>query len=105
MSLNDTLKQEIAEYVASQGRHYYNWDIEKFFSDLENEGDIVLPSGTAEYVDVVHEVGDGESLAIFSVNGANYAFKGTYTSWGSEWDSGPFEVEKRTVTIERWETL
>lgn len=100
----ETLKHEILDWTATQRRGYANTDLDIFWSYLESE-DIDLPSGKAEYVDMETEVGDGESLAIFSVNGNTYALRGTYSSWGSEWDSGPFEVEKRTVTIERWETL
>ncbi len=98
------LKQEILDWAAAQGRNYHNTYFDLFWANLESE-DIELPSGRAEYVDVDTSIGDGESLAIFSVGGNNYAFRGSYSSWGSEWDSGPYEVEKRTVTIERWETL
>lgn len=104
MSSNETLKQEITDWAQAQGRHYHNTDLDLFWSHLESD-DIELPSGTATYVDQESEVGDGESLAIFSVDGTNYALRGTYTSWGSDWDSGPWLAEKRTVTVERWETL
>jgi hypothetical protein len=100
----DILKQEIEDWVETQGRHFHNTDLDLFWTHLESD-DIELPSGIATYVDMENEVGDGESLAIFSVGGNFYALRGTYSSWGSEWDTGPYEVEKRTVTIERWETL
>lgn len=99
-----TLRQEILDWAKAQGQNYHNTYFDLFWSHLESE-DIELPSGTAEYVDMQTNIGDGESMAIFSVAGTNYAFRGSYSSWGSEWDSGPYEVEKRTVTIERWDTL
>jgi hypothetical protein len=98
------LQQEILDWAAAQGSHYHNTDLDLFWSHLES-GDVELPSGTAEYVDMETNIGDGESMAIFSVGGTFYGLVGTYSSWGSEWDAGPYEVEKRTVTIERWETL
>lgn len=98
------LREEIKDWARSQGRHYHNTDLDLFFTHLESD-DIALPSGTAEYVDMESNVGDGESLAIFSVVGNYYALRGTYSSWASEWDAGPYEVEKRTICVERWETL
>lgn len=104
MSFAKALRQEILDWASVQGLNYHNTYFDLFWATLESE-DIELPSGTAEYVDMEAYGGDGESLAIFSVAGTNYAFGGSYSSWGSEWDSGPYEVEKRTVTIERWETV
>lgn len=103
MSYNKVLRQEILDWVRTQGRHYHNTDFDCFWSHLESD-DITLPSGTAEYVDI-ESVGVDEQLAVFSVGAVHYAFGGSSSSWHSEWDSGPYEVEKRTVTIERWETL
>ena len=101
---NSILQHEIENWAREQGRHYHNTNLDLFWSRLESE-DIELPSGRAEYVDTELDIGDGESLAIFSIGGNYYALRGTYTSWDSSWDTGPYEVEKRTVTIDRWETV
>lgn len=100
----ETIKQEILAWVREQGKHYQNNDYDVFCNRLEWD-EVTLPSGLATHVDSVLDVGDGESLFVFSVAGTNYGIRGTYNSWDSEWDSDPVEVEKRQVTIERWETL
>lgn len=96
------LLAEIEEWASTKGTHYHNSDRDLFWSYLE-QGDVELPSGTAEYVDI--ETSDDIDLAVFSLGGNYYALGGSSSSWGSDLDTGPYEVEKRTVTIERWETL
>jgi hypothetical protein len=99
-----TIKQEILDWVTEQGKHYANNDYDVFCARLEWD-EVPLPSGIATYVDTVLDVGDGESMFIFDVAETNYGIRGTYSSWGSDWDSDPIEVVKREVTIERWEAL
>ena len=99
-----TIKQEILAWVAEQGKHYSNNDYDVFCARLEWDK-VQLPSGVATHVDSILDVGDGESMFIFSVDEVTYGIRGTYSSWGSDWDSDPIEVEKREVTIERWEAL
>lgn len=66
--------------------------------------EVLLPSGKIANYEESSSDGD-VSLAIFSVDSDFYALKGWENSWGSELDSGPFLVEKRQVTVERWITL
>jgi hypothetical protein len=99
------LQQEILDWDKANKNPYDKWQepTANFFGRAESHGDVVLPSGTVEYVDIERD-GD-EALAVFTVDGVLFALAGYYSSWGSDWDNGLFRVEKRTVTIERYEKL
>ena len=103
MSAADRIQGEINDWVATKGQHWHNSSLDFFWSFLEAE-DIQLASGNASYEDM-EILGVDDALAIFSVDGVFYALSGSYSSWGSDWDNGVHAVEKRTITIERWETL
>jgi len=105
MSSIDKIKQEILEWDASNKDQYDKWKEPNanFVDRSESHGDVVLPSGRVEFVDIER---DGDTaLAVFTVNDELFALAGYYSSWGSEWDNGLFRVEKRTVTLERYERV
>lgn len=100
------LSNDIKAWRAAQYPQYrYDEPFDAFWTSLETEVDVELPSGKrAVYVDM-EILGIEDALAIFRVDDEYYAFGGSYSSWGSNWDVGPLKAEKRTVTIERWEAL
>jgi len=99
------IAQEIEEWAAGNRESWQKYDdpIEVFVYRVENWGDVVLPSGKVEFVDI--DQNDDESFFVFNINGTDFAVTGSYSSWGSDWDSGVIEVGKRTVMIDRWERL
>jgi len=101
----NTLKQEIRDWDLVNKDQYDKWlePEDNFFQRLESYGNVVLPSGEAEYVDIERE-GDA-ALGVFTVDGDLFALAGSYSSWGSNWDNGIVRVEKRTVTLERYEQI
>lgn len=94
-----TIENEIVTWSEQQEPHYYDTAFEHFWQTLEWK-DIELPSGLARHVDVQSD--EDESLGIFSVDGEHYALRGSYSSWGSDWDSGVHKVDLRAVTLQRW---
>jgi hypothetical protein len=106
MSETYNVAADIKAWKAAQyPRYRYEESFDAFWSSLETEVDVELPSGKrAVYVDM-EILGIEDALAVFRVDDEYFAFGGSYSSWGSNWDTGPFKAEKRTITIERWEAL
>ena len=72
---------------------------------LETTNDLVtLPDGkvVTYWTNDFLQGSTEEQLFVFKVDGETYALRGWADSWESEWDSGPFKVEERPVTVDQW---
>lgn len=78
----------------------YLMPLDNFWRQLENGESVQLESGLAGYRAL--EVDFDEATGVFELDGKTYAVKGSYNSWGSEFDAGPFRVEPEDVVVVTW---
>jgi len=96
------IEQQILKWAKDNKESWQSYDeaYDIFVYRVESWDDVVLPAGEVNYVELQQDE-DGATF-VFEVNGNHYALTGSYSSWGSDWDSDVSAVEKYTVTLERW---